>query len=288
MRHPLAALLILALLSSVAWAGFEIRTLGVDIAINPDGSAHATESISLFMNSSESIDIYTHSMEYNYLSAWSNRTGLDIRAHVTYVDIRNLRVRPEPLEGCNNLANTCYGRLVLDYDIYPLSPGTPGIVSTEGYKPRTTRYALRAAALTFPVSRSSDILLPRGTSLRLQIPADSTRISFSLKPDNLANETEHFRAQRSDGLALNDTSGGYTYLYSGDQRQFVWSGEKTLAQFGVGFEREERLDVEIISFVGGLQQSLFTLLASPDGLAFVFVAAVMLVAVVWLHSLHLK
>ncbi|MFH0927464.1 MAG: hypothetical protein V1822_02690, partial [Candidatus Micrarchaeota archaeon] len=192
----LAALALLLLISPAITAGFDLRSLKVAITLNPDASAHATEEARLFIDTNLSIRLYEDSVVFNDLSSWATRTGLsDLRTHISraYVDISDLRVRPQPVDSCNNLAETCYATIMLDYDIYPIDKNSSGIVSDNIYKPRTTRHTFRSEALTFSRSKTDDIILPKGYTLEITIPESSKLITFSRIPDNVADEQSLFR-----------------------------------------------------------------------------------------------
>lgn len=280
MRTPLrpTALFILLLLAmGVSFASFQLRGLEVSISLNPDGTAHATEIFRLFLDNAGSVELYQSSFVYNDLSSWNERTNIsDLRTHVSfaYADLRNLRVRPQPVDSCNTVADTCYATLALDYDIYPLSANQTGILNMDPYKPRTIRYDLRPEGLTFPRSKAGDILLPKEATLRLSVPDEASRITFSRAPDNLGNETAMFRF---------DPRSSTTY-YTGRTRQFIWAGE-TLSQFSLAYEIEQPLDSEIVTFFAGLQRQVFSTAFSIDGLAYLLAGASLLLAVLWLHKL---
>jgi hypothetical protein len=279
----LVAIIALLALSPAACALFEMRSLDIAITLNNDGSAHATESVRLFITDNQSVQLYEESKVFNDISTWSNRTGIkDIGTHVdwTMVKIDNLKVRSQPKYSCNTVSGSCYGMLEVDYDIYQLSNGQGGLQRLVTYKPRTTKYTLQSKAFTFPQTKTGDILLPSGTSLRIQVPEDALRISFSKAPSNLENETAKFRY---------DSSSGSTY-YLGSQKQFVWeySTDQTLSQFSLAYEREESLEAEVISFFSVMQARAFELAFSQDGLIYAFIAAVLLISVLWINSLGIK
>jgi hypothetical protein len=283
MRAPRRALssflLAFVLLTTLVSANFELRSLDVALTLNPDGSAHATETSRLFINSSQSIDLYENSFVYNDLASWIDRTGIgDLRVHVSRAtsDLRNVRVRPGPVESCNILANTCYAIFVVDYDIYPLPVNGTGILGQEVYKPRTTRYTLLSDELSLPRSKTGDIILPKEMTLHIAVPDEATRLSFSRAPDNLANDT-HFRYSPETGQ---------TY-YTGETRQFAWAGQ-TLSKFTVTYELERSLDSEILGFFNGLQSQVFMTAFSWSGLAYGLAAAAILLSLVWLHALSRK
>lgn len=278
--HILLIFFAAVLFSGVAFADFELRSLRVSLTLNPDGTAHATEEARLFMSGAQSISLYEESIIFNDLSSWTTRTGIsDLRTHISraYVDIVDLRVRPQPVDGCNNVAETCYANLILDYDIYPISSGTPGILKAHTYKPRTTQHSLRSEAFSFVRSKTDDIILPKGYSIEISVPENARAISFSRVPDNVAADSSLFR--------FDSQRGGNLYL--GSHRKFIWANQ-TLSQFSLSYELEQSLEGEISTFFGSLQSKIFSLFFSESGLAYAICAATLLISAIWLHSIEIK
>lgn len=271
----------LLIFAGAARAEFELRSLDVSLSVNPDGTAHATEEAMLFITGNQSTSLYEQSIVYNDLSSWATRTGIsDIRTHISraYAELRDLRVRPQPLSNCNNLAQTCYATLVLDYDIFPIQNKTAsGIVSADLYKPRTTKYSLKTEAFTFPRTKTDDIILPKGTSLKITLPQEASYITFSKVPDNLAGESALFRF---------DPKVGATY-YFGPARVFLWS-DQTLSQFSLSYEIEKPLEAEVLEFFNELETRIFSSVFSFEGFAYLLAAASVLISAIWLHSLEQK
>lgn len=273
-------LVVLLLLCYTVVGDFDLRSLKVSVTLNPDGSAHATEVARIFMTDNSSIRLYEDSVVFNDLSSWSARTGLtDLRTHVSraYVDIVDLRVRPQPVDSCNNLAETCYSTLILDYDIYPIDKSSAGMMLTETYKPRTTKHTLRSEVFTFSRSKTDDIILPKGYTIEIAVPQTSKFITFSRVPDNVPDSPEVFRFDST-------TSNNY---YLGNTRTFIWANQ-TLSQFSLTYQTEQSLEAEISDFFGNLQTQIFTLLLSESGIAYVLAASSLLLPLIWLHSLTPK
>ncbi len=277
----LCNIILLLLLIPTLFAGFELRSLKVSVYINSDGSAHATEEALIFMDSESSIRLYEDSVIFNDLSSWADRTQIsDLRTHISraYVDVVDLRVRPQPVHNCNNLAQTCFATLILDYDVFALSENTSGITKMSLYKPRTTRHVLNSDVFSFTRSKTNDIILPRGYSLQITIPQIAKAITFSKIPDN-ADDTSH------STLNYDSVSGANQYL--GELRSFIWENQ-TLSQFALSFEIENSLEYEISYFFSNLQSKLFGLLSSSDGIAYTLAGISFLFPLIWLHSLEKK
>lgn len=275
-----AASLVAAMLAVLAlpqaFASFEERSLLVSFALNPDGSAHVQETLSIYISGQQSIDLYEGSVVFNDLSSWRTRTGIeDLQNHVTraVTSLETFRIRPQPVENCNMVAKTCFASIVWEYDVYPISPNQSGLLKTDSYKPRTTLYRLNTEALNFPVSKTGDIILAKGTTLHIEIPAGAERISFSKIPASLPDGEASFRF---------DSKTNKRY-YIGTVRAFEWSGE-TLPQFDLSYEIEGSLDDEMLNFFKSFQSSIFASLRSEQGLAVIFVLVVALASAVALHS----
>jgi hypothetical protein len=268
-------LLLLASLSMAAPSpsGFTLRSLEVAVTVYPDGTAHVAETVRLFINDTQSIDLYEQSMQYNDLSSWMSRTGItDLRTHINSasLDLRNLRVRSREVDSCNQVVGTCLATLVLEYDVYPLGPDEPGIVTLDAYKPRTIRYTLLPGAFSLPRSATGDILLSSQIQLRVVLPEDAEAIRFSQPPSSLEDADRTQVDPNSD--------------YRGVDRQFVW--KEPLSGFKLSFEREQSLESEIFSSFSALQAGIFTTFFSPQGAAFLLLVAIGLGSVLWLHHLR--
>ncbi|MFH1306748.1 MAG: hypothetical protein ABIH83_03805 [Candidatus Micrarchaeota archaeon] len=281
MRKANITFLTLVLLFCALYAEFELRSLTISITLNPDGTAHAVEEARLFITGEQSINLYQQSRVFNDLSTWINRTGIsDLRTHASraYVELSELQVRSESVDSCNNIAQTCYATLVLDYDVYPINNQSSGIVDMDMYKPRTTKFSLRNEVFAFNRSKTDDIILSQGTSIEITVPDEATRLTFSKVPDNFDEaEKELFRF---------DSKTGNNY-YVGNMRNFVWSGQ-TLSQFGMSYEIEQSLEEEITRFFSYLQKKIFDTLFSYAGIAYILATLSILLSFIWLHSLESK
>lgn len=274
---PVFALALLLSLAATASAGFEARALDVTLSLNPDGSAHVAETVQIYISGQQYIDLYENSVVFNDLSSWRTRTGIDdLQNHITraVVLFDTFRIRPQPIERCNLVSQTCFASIVWEYDVSPISPNQTGVLKLDRYKPRTTLYSLNTEALNFPLSKTGDIILARGTTLRVELPTDSSKISFSKIPAAITGE---------DGAFRFDSKTNKRY-YVGPSRAFEWSGE-TLPQFELTYEREEPLEREIIEFFSSIQTSIFNSLSSQDGIAIILLGVLFVASAVSLHSL---
>ena len=274
----LAALLMLSPLFAASLTGeFQLTHSEISITLYDDGTAHAVESMRIFMNNTQSIKLYEDTMQSNDLATWVGRTGIsDLRTHIasTSVEVGNLQVKSKSPDNCNSLQGVCFATLVLEYDIRPLYADKPGLVKLDNFKPRTTRYTFISDALLLPRSSSGDILLSPSTVLRIILPIDSSDILFSQLPNNLQNETSRFIYDPSQG-------------YSGSVREFVWT-DQTLSKFSITFQREAPLESEIMGYFSRLQTSVFETAFSIQGAAFILVVLVLLVSILWVHHLRLS
>lgn len=265
----------------IATAGFELRSFSVNVNINNDGSSHVEERALIFITTTQSRELYEASRLNNDLSSWRELLGIEeIRQHVSRasVEIARFRFRAEAPERCNSIAGTCFAPIVFDYDAIPVQKNGSahgGIVDTYTYKPRTTRYALNPAAFSFETSKTGDLLLSKQTTLSITIPQDSQKIFFSRDPDNLADRT---------GNVIFDSKDNLNYYY-GALRTFNWEGQ-TLSQFELSFEREERLEKEVLQFFKTIQERVSSLLFSAEGPAIMIILAVAAASVVYLNHMR--
>ncbi len=65
-------------------------------------------------------------------------------------------------------------------------------------------------------------------------------------------------------------------------RKASWSGI-TLAQFSLAYEVEQGLDKEVVEFFSELQQAIRTNLVSAEGLAALFIAAILVLSYFYLR-----
>ncbi len=270
--------LVLALLiaSGLAFAAFEYRTLLVTINLNPDGSSHVEEVISFVVNTSESRELYESTFRYNQLSDWKERIGLEeMRHHISraHVDISGLRIRPQPVERCNPFLGICQASLIFDYDVRPTA-SSPGLLLMDNYKPRTTKYQLVSDALSFDTTKSGDILLEKNTKLAIILPKDAAKIYFSKEPDNLATQ---------EGAEYEVA--GNTKYYAGPERAFSWESQ-TLSKFELSYEREETLESEVVQFFKNSQEAMARSAFSTEGLASLFIVAVLIVSAIYINRVR--
>jgi hypothetical protein len=263
-----------------AHAGFSLTDLVVAATLNQDGSAHVEERIDFVVGTASSRQLYESSLEYkNDLATWKERLELnDVRHHVSLaeVSINDIRVQPQPVKNCNSYIESCEASLVFDYTVLAPSMNRSGLLTLDRYKPRTTRYALNSNALSFDVTKTGEILLPKGTKLVVEVPRDAQRIYFSKPPDNLEENAKF----------ATDPSGKIKY-YVGSLRSFEWSGQ-TLPRFEISYEIEESLESEMVGFIAGMQTYILGVVAGTQGLAVIGLALVVVVSAVYLTSIRKK
>jgi hypothetical protein len=256
---------------------FELRKLEIAISLYPDGTAHVVETMRIFINTTQAIRLYQDTMQYNDLSTWVNRTGIDdLRVHINpaAVLIDNLEVHSKSPDNCNSLIGICFATLALEYDVRSSPSSKTAILLMEKYKPRTIRYTFQSEVLLLPKSSTGDVLLSPTTTLRLILPPDASNIRFSQIPSNLADETANLRYNPSQG-------------YFGPIRQFTWT-DQTLSKTPIIFEREATLQAEVFEYFNNLQKALLENALSYNGMALVLVFVVLLISAIWLHNIKLK
>jgi hypothetical protein len=266
-------LLILLLAASIASAEFLIERVDVTVSdIQGDGSAQVHESIKVVMFGNYSSSLYDSGMSKNDLSFWSTNLGLkDAKLHInpSTVDIRDLRVRPQPRTKCNPIQMICHGELVLDYRAYPsykdnqsyeLVPGT-GIFSVYDYKPRTKRFTINPAALSFTTTSEGNVILDKDVYLMIKPPADSVLLDINPRPEGIDVE-----------LPAHISSLSWT--------------DVVLVKFSLIFDVEEGIDKEVSDFFGGIVGGISAAVSGPQGIA--LVALVVLVVGSYLYIMMAK
>jgi hypothetical protein len=251
MRKALMLLLVFTMLH----AEFLIERVDVTVSdIKSDGSANVHESIKFIMYGDYSASLYDSGITGNELSFWSTSTGLkDVKFHVNpaTVDIRDFRLRPQPRTKCNPIQGTCHGELILDYLAYPnykgnesteTEPGT-GLFTVNKYKPRTLRYTVNPASLSFTTTPEGNIILDDTVYLTIDMPVDSILLDANPQP--------------SDGIDLP------IHVDS-----LSWS-DVVLVKFSLIFDVEEGIDKEVSDFFGSIITTVSGTLSSQHGIAVV-------------------
>lgn len=251
--------LVAALLSSGIHADFALKSLGVQININRDGSANVEERLTLIISGNPSRELYEATRAtYSDLATWKNRTELsEMRHHISRVntDITNLRIIPQSLESCNTFVGTCRAAVIIDYTV-PAGQNGSGLIKVDRYKPRTAKYSLLQDALSFEQTKTGDLVLPAGTTISISIQQAAEKIYFSSMPQNLEGEEENFRYDQSANLRY----------YTGGKRIFNWQGD-TLSKFQFSYEIESLLETEVIDFFRDTQNAVVQFFLGPEGLA---------------------
>jgi hypothetical protein len=243
--------LLLLMLAALVNAEFLIERVDVAISdIKSDGSARVHESIKFVMFGNYSNSIYDSGIGNDELSWWSSNIGLkDVKFHVNPadVDIRDLRVRPQPRTKCNPIQGICHGELILDYMAFPsfnnssvAAPGT-GLFRLEKYKPRTIRYGINPGALSFTTTTEGNIILDENVYLTIELPPESVLLDVNPAPSDQA-------------LRLPD-----------HVPSLSWS-DIVLVKFSLIFDVEDSIDKEVSDFFSGIIISVLEILRGPGGL----------------------
>jgi hypothetical protein len=267
MRFAPAVLLVL-LLAATAAADFQLMNLSVNVDVRSDGTAIVTETVRLSMDSGSPI-IYDTAMTGSDLSSWRTKTKLDIRFHFNrdVTDISEVSIMAQPRDGCygcvREVCTLCYGTLIIRYKLSPITDKAgSGLFQMNRFKPRTTNYSINPDALSFEFSSPGNIVLPDNTRLTIRLPDGAVVTSVNPLPEGMA-------------------STGTTFpLY--DATSFSWSGRTTLSNFGLSFQIEEPLSVEVMDFFNSVRDELLSILYSREGLAISFMAVVVVVSIVLL------
>jgi hypothetical protein len=257
------ALVLLLVLAALIHADFLIERVDVTLSdINADGSAKVHESIKFVMYGNYSSSIYDSGISNTELSFWSTNTGLkDVKFHVNpaIVDIRDLRLRPQPRTKCNPIQGICHGELILDYWAFPtykdnqtfeMEPGT-GLFTIEKYKPRTRRYTINPAALSFTTTPEGNIILDDNVYLTINPPDAAKVLDINPQPTDSSIQLP----ASIDSLTWTDI---------------------VLVKFSLVFDEEDSIDKEVTDFFGGIFLGTSRLLGGPQGPAVIALAAVII------------
>lgn len=252
--------LMLLLLVSMASADFMAERVDVVISdIQDDGSANVHESIKFVMFGNYSNSLYDSGITNSELSFWSTATGLkDLKFHTnpTVVEITDFRLRPQPRTKCNPLQGICHGELILDYVAAPARGNNASVESTartslfnvENYKPRTKRYTINPAALSFTTTSEGNIILDKDVYLTVKLPHDAALLDVNPRPADFAAELP----ARVDALSWTDM---------------------VLVKFSLVFDTEEGIDKEVSDFFGNILNGVNGALSGPHGVALVLLIA---------------
>ncbi|MEM2908940.1 MAG: hypothetical protein QW590_02485 [Candidatus Bilamarchaeaceae archaeon] len=204
--------------------------------VQPDGSAKVTESIKIIIKGEDAQNAYDRGFAMNDLAFWSSETGIShIRQHVNpnKVEIKDLRVKPQPRKKCNPFQGLCHGELVIEYVATPVydTNGTKipktGLFIVEQYKPRTVRYTINPEALSFTTTQLGHILLEENVHLRIEVPQNAVITDLNPMPEQIDARLP----ARISNLEWYDT---------------------ILVKFSVVFEVEETLEKEVSNFFSSL------------------------------------
>ncbi len=268
MGNPAVRFFILLLLASAAFAEFQLQNLDVSIKMNADGSAAVEERINLIIFGQYSRQLYESGFNTNTLSKWqeiSNITEIKIHISARSTDIRNVLIRPQPLQRSLSLSDVWYGQIILSYSAYPYYDAdgkvanSTGIVLMDKYKPRTTRYVLNDNSLNFARTETGAIKLDEVITLSIT-PPQNAMITY-VNPITSDMHDANFPAL---------------------SRTLEWSG-LTLVQFSLEYEVEQTLDKEVVQFFSDVQQNIRVGLLSSEGIAALTLAAILVLSYFYLR-----
>jgi len=263
-----SALLLAALLAitGIAAADFVLESAHVTISgISQDGSAHVREDIKFLVRGNFSNALYDSGFKTSDdLSVWADNTGLkDIKQHVNpaVVAISEFGLQPQPRTGCNPFLNTCHGEIIIDYNVLPLYDGSgmingTGLFFVDNYKPRTTKYSINPAALSFSSTDGGNILLDPDVQLVVQLP---------------------------QGGRLVDASPSATADVDAPQgRTLTWT-DMVMVKYSLVFEVEESIDKEVGNFFSGALKNFQATVNSQHGMAFLVILAILVGSYIYIN-----
>ncbi len=241
------ALFVFFMFVVVSYSTFHINSIDISIYVKSD-HVHVIESIDLFIDSEVDIIHYSGGLNNNYLSFWAKLIGdKDISLHLDqrYVNITNLKIRPQPIRNYDKSNNRANGEIIISYDAYPyyvngsILNGT-GVFFKEKIKPRVLKYTLNPRVFSF-MQLGNNLFLDTKTKLRIYLPENSLLIDINPKPSNKINPLP--------------TKVGYVY----------WTNT-LLPNFTLVLEVKKSINDEIQEFFGNKVQEMFYYLSLPIGI----------------------
>jgi len=262
MKKLFAFLLLLSL------AGAEFILESIDVSVNdiqPDGSAAVRENIKFLVKGNYSKALYDSGLKTtDDLSFWTSNTGIsEIRQHVNpaVVLIGNFRLQPQPRSGCNPFLDTCHGGLVISYTVRPvygnsgLTNGT-GLFFLDDYKPRTTRYTLNPAALSFTPTEGGNLLIASNVKFSVKMPQGSSVMEIDPEP------SESFDSPQGKTLSWTDM---------------------VLVRFSLVFDVESSLGKEASDFFSDTILRFQDTASSSYGISFLIMLGILLGSYVYIN-----
>ncbi|OIO21248.1 hypothetical protein COV61_04835 [Candidatus Micrarchaeota archaeon CG11_big_fil_rev_8_21_14_0_20_47_5] len=264
MRSAIFAIFVIAIAISLSYSAFVLERLTISVSVDEKGVSTVQEKAELLLTTPASTERYKSPLVKHDLATWREITGLtELRHHISgaNVEMRGIRVRPQPPWRCNDFEGTCHAAILIDYVVYPLyANGTilpnTGLFFAERFKPRTTRFTLNTKAITVGISESGDLVLDKITNLTISIPQNSQNIYVQPLPQNEGKLT--------------------------GAQAFFWSNA-ILPKFEFSYEVEESLESEVLEFFNSAQLSLQGALLGAQGLALIVILIVIVSSYVYLN-----
>ncbi len=189
MKKLFALLVFIAL----SFSAFRVNGVDVEITLDKEGNVHVREVVDLFITTNVDITTYSGNLDKDDLASWAELIKSDdVKLHVDrrYVNVKNLKVRPQPLRNLDPVRERANGEIIIMYDAEPyfvngsLVNGT-GLFKQEVVKPRVIRYILNEKALSFRRTGGDSIILDEKTTLRFYLPSNSVIVDINPKPLNV-------------------------------------------------------------------------------------------------------
>jgi len=262
------AFLALFMLCLAAYPAFQLDGITVSVFVDEKGNTTIEERVDLTLTTPNTIDLYNSPILRHDLATWRDLVGVsEIRHHISgaTVDIKNIRVRPQPPKLCNEFAGTCKATIFIDYNAYQLPPSNSTVASKTGlffadkFKPRTTRYTLNTNAITLGLSESGDLALDKNTNLTIVLPKTAAKIVSQPLPVGV--EFQELLQQHN---------------------KFSWRNMR-LPRFEFSYEIEESLENEVFDFFTSLQRAAQMAIFGPQGLALIAIVVIILSSYVYLN-----
>jgi len=259
------------LLLSLASAEFILESIDVTISdIQPDGSATVKENLKFMVKGNYSRALYDSGLNTkDDLSFWTSNTGIgDIRQHLNpaVVVIDNFKMQPQPRSSCNPFLDTCHGGLLIGYTIRPVYNNSDpvngtGLFFIDRLKPRTTRYVLNPAALSFTPTEGGNMLIGPDVKFNIRLPQGSSLIEVDPEPTA--------SSESSQGKVLS------------------WT-DMVLVRFSLVFDVEESIGKEASDFFSETILAFQNTASSTHGLSFLAMLVILVGSYIYINIVKKK
>jgi hypothetical protein len=256
------------------FAKIERENLNIIVYLNNDGTAHVIEQNKYFIEGNHSITQYQSILRSfetkNDLAFWSTTIGKD--APTFHVDPgtgrSNVVIAPSDIYIYSIYSETARAYITVEYDIgiEKTENQSTGVFIIKQIKPRTNEYVLNTDAIRFEKNEYGDVFLPDNTGLEFILPNEIVLTAVRPFPASL----EERNLPRYDVGSLR------------------WENEVHLARFSIVFQKEDRLDEEMMNFFSLWEKKIVNMVTGPEGWAVVLICVIIIVSYIAIQNVKRK